>query len=211
MRVKEAKCRICRRLGIKLFLRGEKCLSPKCPMVKRPYPPGLPGKRRKSPPSEYKKELIEKQKLKYWYGLSERQLKKYVKEVLEKRGKVEDVSTLLIQNLEKRLDNVVYRLGFAVSRDQARQLVSHKFFLVNGKPVNIPSFSLKVGDTISLKPQKLKKAIFKDLKERLKKHQVPSWLSLDPEKFEGKVISEPKVEEVAPPVEVSAVFEFYSR
>jgi small subunit ribosomal protein S4 len=211
MRVKEAKCRICRRLGVKLFLRGEKCLSPKCPMVKRPYPPGLPGKRRKSPPSEYKKELIEKQKLKYWYGLSERQLKKYVKEVLEKRGKVEDVSTLLIQNLEKRLDNVVYRLGFAVSRDQARQLVSHKFFLVNGKPVNIPSFSLKVGDTVSLKPQKLKKAIFKDLKERLKKHQVPSWLSLDPEKFEGKVISEPKVEEVAPPVEVSAVFEFYSR
>jgi len=211
MRIKEAKCRICRRLGVKLFLRGEKCLSPKCPMVKRPYPPGLPGKRRKSPPSEYKKELIEKQKLKYWYGLSERQLKKYVKEVLEKRGKVEDVSTLLIQNLEKRLDNVVYRLGFAVSRDQARQLVSHKFFLVNGKPVNIPSFSLKVGDTVSLKPQKLKKAIFKDLKERLKKHQVPSWLSLDLEKFEGKVISEPKVEEVAPPVEVSAVFEFYSR
>ena len=211
MRIKEAKCRICRRLGVKLFLRGEKCLSPKCPMVKRPYPPGLPGKRRKSPPSEYKKELIEKQKLKYWYGLSERQLKKYVKEVLEKRGKVEDVSALLIQNLEKRLDNVVYRLGFAVSRDQARQLVSHKFFLVNGKPVNIPSFSLKVGDTVSLKPQKLKKAIFKDLKERLKKHQVPSWLSLDPEKFEGKVISEPKVEEVAPPVEVSAVFEFYSR
>jgi len=211
MRVKEAKCRICRRLGVKLFLRGEKCLSPKCPMVKRPYPPGLPGKRRKSPPSEYKKELIEKQKLRYWYGLSDRQLKKYVKEVLEKRGKVEDVSTLLIQNLEKRLDNVVYRLGFAVSRDQARQLVSHKFFLVNGKPVNIPSFSLKVGDTVSLKPQKLKKAIFKDLKERLKKHQVPSWLSLDPEKFEGKVISEPKVEEVAPPVEVSAVFEFYSR
>jgi small subunit ribosomal protein S4 len=211
MRIKEAKCRICRRLGVKLFLRGEKCLSPKCPMVKRPYPPGLPGKRRKSPPSEYKKELIEKQKLKYWYGLSERQLKKYVKEVLEKRGKVEDVSALLIQNLEKRLDNVVYRLGFAVSRDQARQLVSHKFFLVNGKPVNIPSFSLKVGDVISLKPQKLKKAIFKDLKERLKKHQVPSWLSLDPEKFEGKVISEPKVEEVAPPVEVSAVFEFYSR
>jgi small subunit ribosomal protein S4 len=211
MRIKEAKCRICRRLGVKLFLKGEKCLSPKCPMVKRPYPPGLPGKRRKSPPSEYKKELIEKQKLRYWYGLSDSQLKKYVREVLEKRGKVEDVSALLIQNLEKRLDNVVYRLGFAVSRDQARQLVSHKFFLVNGKPVNIPSFSLKVGDTISLKPQKLKKAIFKDLKERLKKHQVPSWLFLDSEKFEGKVISEPKVEEVAPPVEVSAVFEFYSR
>jgi small subunit ribosomal protein S4 len=211
MRIKRAKCRICRRLGVKLFLRGERCLSPKCPMVKRPYPPGELGKKRKSPPSEYKKELIEKQKLRYWYGLSDRQLKKYVREVLKKRGKVEDVSTLLIQNLEKRLDNVVYRLGFALSRDQARQLVSHKFFLVNGKPVNIPSFSLKVGDVISLKPQKSKKVIFKDLKEKLKKHPVPSWLSLDPEKLEGKIISEPKVEEVAPPVEVSAVFEFYSR
>jgi small subunit ribosomal protein S4 len=211
MRIKRAKCRICRRLGVKLFLRGEKCLSPKCPMVKRPYPPGQRGKRRPSPPSEYKRELVEKQKLKYWYNLNERQLKKYVKEVLEKRGKVEDASVLLIQNLEKRLDNVVYRLGFALSRDQARQLVSHKFFLVNGKPVNIPSFSLKVGDVISLKPQKSKKVIFKDLKEKLKKHPVPSWLSLDPEKLEGKVIAEPKVEEVAPPVEVSAVFEFYSR
>jgi small subunit ribosomal protein S4 len=211
MRIKRAKCRICRRLGVKLFLRGERCLSPKCPMVKRPYPPGELGKKRKSPPSEYKKELIEKQKLRYWYGLSDRQLKKYVREVLKKRGKVENVSTLLIQNLEKRLDNVVYRLGFALSRDQARQLVSHKFFLVNGKPVNIPSFSLKVGDVISLKPQKSKKVIFKDLKEKLKKHPVPSWLSLDPEKLEGKIISEPKVEEVAPPVEVSAVFEFYSR
>jgi len=205
------KCRICRRIGVKLFLRGERCLSPKCAMVKRPYPPGQKGKRRSTPPSEYKRELTEKQKLKYWYNLEERQLKKYVKEILDKRGKVEDASVLLIQNLEKRLDNVIYRLGFASSRDQARQLVSHKFFLVNGKPVNIPSFFLKVGDVISLKPQKSKKVIFKDLKEKLKKHPVPSWLSLDPEKFEGKVIAEPKVEEVAPPVEVSAIFEYYSR
>jgi small subunit ribosomal protein S4 len=205
------KCRICRRIGVKLFLRGERCLSPKCAMVKRPYPPGQKGKRRSTPPSEYKRELTEKQKLKYWYNLEERQLKKYVKEILDKRGKVEDASVLLIQNLEKRLDNVIYRLGFASSRDQARQLVSHKFFLVNGKPVNIPSFFLKVGDVISLKPQKSKKVIFKDLKEKLKKHPVPSWLSLDPEKLEGKVIAEPKVEEVAPPVEVSAIFEYYSR
>jgi small subunit ribosomal protein S4 len=211
MRIKEAKCRICRRLGVKLFLRGERCFSPKCAMVKRPYPPGQKGKRRPAPPSEYKRELVEKQKLKYWYNLSERQLRKYVKEVLEMRGKVEDASVLLIQNLEKRLDNVVYRLGFAVSRDQARQMVSHNFFLVNGKSVNIPSYRLKVGDVISLKPQKLKKVIFKDLKEKLKRHSVPSWLFLDPEKLEGKIIAEPKVEEIAPPVEVSSVFEFYSR
>jgi small subunit ribosomal protein S4 len=209
--MKKKKCRICRRLGVKLFLRGERCFSPKCAMVKRPYPPGQKRKRRPNPPSEYKRELVEKQKLKNWYNLDERQLKKYVKEILVKRGKVEDASVLLIQNLEKRLDNVVFRLGFANSRLHARQLISHKFFLVNGKSVNIPSFRLKVGDVVSLKPQKLKKVIFKDLKEKLKRQQIPTWLELNAEKFEGKLISEPKVEEIAPPVEVSAIFEFYSR
>jgi small subunit ribosomal protein S4 len=173
MRVKEAKCRICRRLGMKLFLKGEKCFSPKCPMIKRPYPPGNLKKRKPMPPSEYKRELIEKQKLRFWYGLSDRQLKNYVKNVLKNRKKGEDVSALLIQNLEKRLDNVVYHLGFAKSREHARQLVSHKFFLVNGKPVNIPSYILKVGDTISLKDHKLKKVIFKDLKEKLKNRWCP--------------------------------------
>jgi small subunit ribosomal protein S4 len=211
MRVKEAKCRICRRLGMKLFLKGEKCFSPKCPMIKRPYPPGNLKKRKPMPPSEYKRELIEKQKLRFWYGLSDRQLKNYVKNVLKNRKKGEDVSALLIQNLEKRLDNVVYHLGFAKSREHARQLVSHKFFLVNGKPVNIPSYILKVGDTISLKDHKLKKVIFKDLKEKLKKQVVPNWLSLDPEKCEGKVISEPTVEKSVLPIDVPSVFEFYSR
>jgi small subunit ribosomal protein S4 len=211
MRVKEAKCRICRRLGMKLFLKGEKCFSPKCPMIKKPYPPGNLKKRKPMPPSEYKRELIEKQKLRFWYGLSDRQLKNYVKNVLKNRKKGEDVSALLIQNLEKRLDNVVYHLGFAKSREHARQLVSHKFFLVNGKPVNIPSYILKVGDTISLKDHKLKKVLFKDLKEKLKKQVVPNWLSLDPEKCEGKVISEPTVEKSVLPIDVPSVFEFYSR
>jgi small subunit ribosomal protein S4 len=209
--MKNAKCKICRRLGVKLFLRGEKCFSPKCPMVKRPYPPGQKGKRRLSPPSEYARELREKQKLKKWYNLEERQFKKYVKEALAQRGKIEDATVYLIQKLEKRLDNVVFRLGFAPSRVQAKQLVSHGHFLVNGKPVNIPSFSLKVGDVVSLKPQKTKKVIFKDFKSKLKKEKVPSWLSLDVEKLEGKIIGEPKIEEIAPPVEVSAVFEFYSK
>jgi small subunit ribosomal protein S4 len=211
MRVKEAKCRICRRLGMKLFLKGEKCFSPKCPMIKRPYPPGNLKKRKPMPPSEYKRELIEKQKLRFWYGLSDRQLKNYVKNVLKNRKKGEDVSALLIQKLEKRLDNVVYHLGFAKSREHARQLVSHKFFLVNGKPVNIPSYILKVGDMISLKDHKLKKVIFKDLKEKLKKQVVPNWLSLNPEKCEGKVISEPTVEKSVLPIDVPSVFEFYSR
>lgn len=206
-----SKCKICRRLGTKLFLKGEHCLSPKCPMVKRSYPPGVKGKRRKSPPSEYGKELREKQKLKNWYNLGERQFRNYVKKVLAKRGKVEDTAVLLIQLLESRLDNVVFRLGFAQSRTQARQLVSHNFFLVNGKSTNVPSYQLKKGNVISIKPQKINKMIFKNLKNLLQKYKTSSWLQLDVEKLEGKVIGEPKLEEVAPPVEISSIFEFYSR
>lgn len=209
--MKNAKCKICRRLGTKLFLKGERCFSAKCAMVKRPYPPGQKRKRRPSPPSEYAFLLAEKQKLKKWYNLKEKQFKKYVKEILSKRGKVEDATVLLLRNLEKRLDNVVFRLGFVESREKARQLVSHGYFLVNGKSVNIPSFRLKVGDTVSLKSQKQKKVIFKDLKEKLKKHKILSWLSLDLEKLEGKVIAEPQIEEIIPPVQISAIFEFYAK
>ena len=205
------KCKICRRLGVKLFLKGEKCVSPKCPMVKRSYPPGQKGKRRRGPPSEYAKELAEKQKLKNWYNLRERQFKNYVKKVLAERGKVEDASSLLIKMLESRLDNVVFRLGFATSRAQARQLVSHGFFLVNGKPINFPSHQLKKGDVISIKPKKIKKVIFKNLKNLIKKHKVPKWLKLDATKLEGEVIGEPTLEDVMPPVELSSIFEFYSR
>lgn len=204
-------CKICRRLGVKLFLKGERCLTPKCPMVKRPYPPGIKKKRRLPPPSEYGKELREKQKLRNLYNLDERQFKNYVKKILGKRRKVEDASVLLIKILESRLDNLVFRLGFANSRAQARQLVSHGYFLVNGKSVNIPSYQLKKGDIISLKPGKIKKNIFKDLKNLIKKYKTPNWLELDREKLEGKLIGEPSLEEVAPPVEISAIFEFYSR
>ena len=207
----EAKCKICRRAGTKLFLKGEKCLSPKCPMVRRPYPPGQKGKRRPTPLSEYGKQLREIQKLKSWYNLRERQFKKYVKEVLAKRGKVEDLGEILIRLLEKRLDNVIFRLGFATSRPQARQLVNHGHFLVNGRSVNIPSYQVRKGDVISIKPQKAKKANFQNLKNLLKKHTPPSWLKLDLEKLEGEVIGEPTLQEAAPPVEISSIFEYYSR
>jgi small subunit ribosomal protein S4 len=209
--MEKPKCKICRRAGVKLFLKGEKCLSAKCPMIKRPYPPGLPGKRRKGPPSEYARQLREKQKLKAIYGLRERQFKKYVKEVLEKRGKVPDASEALIKILESRLDNVVFRLGFAKSRAQARQLISHSHFMVNNRSVNIPSYQVKKGDVIKLKPQKTKKVIFEQLKILLKNHKPPSWLKLDPEKLEGEVIGEPTLKEVAPPVEISKIFEYYSK
>lgn len=180
-------------------------------MVKRAYPPGQKGKRKPSPLSEYARELREKQKLKNWYNLEERQFKNYIKEALSQRGKVEDATLFLIKNLEKRLDNVVFRLGFSQSRAQARQLVSHGHFLVNGRPVNIPSYRLKIGDVISLKPQKIKKTFFQNLKNLLKKHETQSWLSLDAKKMEGKIISEPKIEEVAPPIEIPVIFEYYSR
>ena len=207
----EKKCRICRRLGVKLFLKGEKCLSPKCPFIKRPYPPGQKGKRRLKRLSEYGRELRERQKLKKWYNLRERQFKKYVKEVLDSREKVEDAASLLIRKLETRLDNVIFRLGLAASRSQARQLVTHGHFLINGKSVNIPSFQVKKGDEIEIKPSSLKIANFKDLKTKLKKHHFPSWLIFDLEKLKGKVIDLPTLEEASPPADISAIFEFYSR
>jgi len=205
------KCKICRRLGAKLFLKGERCFSAKCAMIKRPFPPGPKRKRKGGALSEYGKELREKQRLKRWYNLEEKQFKKYVKQILARRGKAEDATSLLIKNLETRLDNIVFRFGLAASRVQARQLVSHSYFLVNGKPVNIPFYHVKKGDTIAIKPQKAKKIIFQNLVNKLKKYQTPTWLEFDVQKLEGKILKEPMLEEVAPPVEISAIFEYYSR
>ncbi len=207
----DARCKICRRLGVKLFLKGERCLSTKCPMIKRPYPPGEKGKRRRRSFSEFGKELREKQKLRVIYNLGEGQFGNYIKGLLKRKGGIEDISTALIKILELRLDSVVFRLGFASSMSQARQLVSHGFFSVNGRPVNIPSYRLRKGDVISLKKQKTKKAIFKNLKSILKKKEIPSWLKLDIEKLEGRVVGQPVLDEVSPPVEIPTIFEYYSR
>jgi small subunit ribosomal protein S4 len=204
-------CKTCRRLGQKLFLKGDRCFSQKCAMIKRAYAPGLQKKRRGGSPSAYKKSLEEKQTLKKWYGVSERQFKRYVKETLAKMGKVEDVSNELIKRLEQRLDNVIFRLGFAKSRIQARQLVSHSYFLINGKPVNIPSYSVKKGDVISIKEHKKAKGVFKELATELKRKDAPAWLTLNKEKLEAKTIGEPNLDEVKPPAEISSIFEFYSR
>lgn len=209
--MKDSKCKICRRLAIKLFLRGERCLSQKCSMVRKPYPPGPKAKKRTRGLSEYGKELREKQKLKNWYNLEERQLRKYVKEILKARGKVVDAGAALIKTLESRLDNVVFRLGFAPSRTAARQMVSHGHFRVNDKPINIPSYLIKKGDKISLKPSSVKKTIFQKLLPFLKKHNPPSWLKLDVKSLEGKVIDLPNLEEAAPSAELSSIFEFYSK
>jgi len=208
------KCKICRRLGTKLFLKGERCFSPKCTFLRRPYPPGKKKKRRSSL-SEYNKELREKQKLRNWYNLSESQFKNYVKEVFKRRtstsGKSVDAPTLLIQMLESRLDSVVLRMGFSSSRAKARQLVSHGHFLVNGKKVNIPSYNVKVGEKISVSTSSNKKGVFKNTVEKIKKEQMPSWVSVNPQKLEGELKSLPSLEEISPPVEIPMIFEFYSR
>ncbi len=205
------KCKICRRMGAKLFLKGEKCFSAKCPMIRRPYPPGMKPKKAKGGLTEYGKELREKQKLKNWYGLREKQFKNYVKEVFKKRKEGENMADLLIEKLESRLDNVVFRLGFSLSRVQARQFVSHGHFLVNGKKVNIPSYQVRKGDKISLSKKAKEKTIFKNISSVLKKQKLPSWLKIDLEKIEGEVIGRPSFQETAPPAEISSIFEFYSR
>jgi len=206
-----SKCKICRRLGVKLFLKGERCFSQKCPMIKRPYPPGQKRKRRARALSEYGKELREKQKLKSWYNLGERQFRKYVKEILSQKQKREDAATLLIRKLENRLDNVIFRLGLAPSRAKARQLISHRHFSVNGKIVNIPSFEVKKGDKITISPKSEKKTVFQNLPTLLKKYKSPSWLKLNVEKLKGEVTGLPSLEEAAPPAEISLIFEYYSK
>src|SRR3989338_2549631 len=176
-----------------------------------PAPVAIKNKKREKTASEYKKSLQEKQTLKRLYGLSEKQFKRYVKESLQKTQRVENVSDELIKRLERRLDNVVFRLGVAKSRSHARQLVNHAYFLINGKPVNIPSFQVDKGDTIAIKESKKKKDVFKELATTLKKTEPPKWLKFNKEKWEAETVGYPSLAEVNPPVEISLVFEFYSR
>jgi len=204
------KCKICRRAGEKVFLKGEKCFSVKCPVTRRSYPPGPKSKKRKKGLSEYGKELREKQKLKFWYGLGERQFKNYVKDILSKRGK-ENTELSLIKKLESRLDNVIFKLGFTNSRAQARQLTTHGHFRVNGKKITYPSYQTKKGDVLSLNPNALKKNAFQNLKIKIKNYTAPAWLELKKDVLEGKVANEPTMEEAAPPAEISAILEYYSR
>jgi len=206
-----AKCKICRRLGEKLFLKGDKCMSAKCAMVKRPFAPGQKAKKRRSALTEFGREMREKQKAKKWYNISELQFKKYVFEVMENRGKGVDVVSSLIQKLESRLDNIVFRMGWAKSRSQARLLVTHGHFLVNGKKVDVPSYRTKANDVISVRAGSKGKENLKDLAGVMKKYSLPKWLSFDENKLEGKIIRLPSAEDIQVPAEISSIFEHYSR
>ncbi|MBW6440852.1 30S ribosomal protein S4 [Patescibacteria group bacterium] len=201
-----AKCKKCRREGKKIFLKGERCFSVKCAMVKRPYAPGQHGQARRMGLSEYGTQLREKQKVKRTYGLMEKQFRKYYDMASSMKG---NTGVLLSTLLERRMDNVVFRLGLGESRNHARQLVNHGHFLLNGVKTDIPSCLLKEGDIISIKNDK--GVFFQNLKNTLKNHQTPSWLALDLKKMEGKVVSTPVLDEIDVNSNIHLIIEFYSK
>lgn len=203
------KCRLCRRAGEKLFLKGERCFSQKCAMVRRPTPPGAHGAKKVRSASEFGRQLAMKQKIKRIYGVMERQFRHHFQDAQKRHGVV---GNELMGRLERRLDNAVYRLGFAPSRALARQLVSHKSFLVNGRRADIPSFEVKVGDVIAVKMAKRGNVYFKNLAETIvNKKDVPAWLSLDAAALEGKVTGLPSRNDVEVNVDPQMVVEYYSK
>jgi small subunit ribosomal protein S4 len=208
----DKKCKICRRAGEKLFLRGERCFSAKCAMNTRAYPPGKldSEKKHKSPVSEYGQQMKEKQKIKNIYGISEKQFVSYVKNSEKNVKNTKIAPTLAIYlALESRLDNVVFRMGLAKSRALARQIVSHGHILVNGKKINIPSHKVRVEDIIAIREGSKVNKLFSDLANKLKDFNAPSWISLDIAKGEAKINSLPK--EVEAGFDFAKVLEFYNK
>lgn len=206
-RYTDAVCRLCRRQGMKLFLKGDKCFTPKCPVERRSYAPGEHGQRRRKV-SEYGVQLKEKQKIKNIYGVLERQFRKTFEEAERKPGITGDN---LLQLLESRLDNVVYRLGWAASRAEARQLVRHGHFALRGRKTDIPSALVKVGDPISVREGSRDAEYFQAVIPSMAKKTVPKWLSLDPDAMTGRVLAMPSREEIDTNVSEQLVVEFYSR
>jgi len=203
------KCKQCRRAGEKLFLKSDRCKSTKCAMVKKNYPPGAHGTKRASKQSNYGIQLAEKQKLKRQYNLLEKQFKITFKRAKKQTG---DVGKNFLQLLEQRLDNVIYRSGLAASRNEARQLVSHNHFIVNGKKVNIPSFQVEKGNIIEIKDKSKKSKIFNQTSQKLKNYVTPSWMNLDAIKLSVKILHEPKEEDLKNiKINMQMIVEYYSR
>ena len=202
-------CKICRRFDQKLFLKGDKCFTAKCPLARKSSNTKRSDKRRRKV-SEYGRQLAEKQKLRFFYGLKEKQFHRYIDKAL-RRPSQGNRDQFLIQELEGRLDNIVYRLGLADSRGRARQLVSHGHFLVNGKKVDRPSYQLKPGVKIAVREKSKKMALFQEVGERLKKREGSTWLEINPQGLEGGILRWPTLEEVNPPANILTIFEFYSR
>ncbi|WP_267926685.1 30S ribosomal protein S4 [Desulfolithobacter dissulfuricans] len=203
-----ASCRMCRRENLKMFLKGDRCYSDKCSFERRSYAPGQHGQARFRKQSNYAIQLREKQKVKHMYGMLEGQFRRYF--YMADRAKGVTGENLLVM-LERRLDNTVYRLGFACSRDQARQLIRHNHFLVNGKKVNIPSFQVSVGDEISLREKSRKNEMITDNIEGAARRGIPSWLELDQANFKGTVKALPSRDEITMPIQEQLIVELYSK
>lgn len=203
-----AKCKLCRREGEKLMLKGDRCNTPKCALTKRNYPPGMHGPKGRGRQSGYSTQLREKQKAKRIYNLLEKQFALSFKRAIKQKG---DTGENLMKILETRLDNVVYRLGMAPSRAQARTLVSHGHFQVNGKKVNIPSFNVKTGDIVKIKKSSQTSKQFSGLAEKLKTVEIPGWLNLDVKDLSAKVLGQPSKENFESKVNTQMIVEFYSK
>jgi small subunit ribosomal protein S4 len=201
-------CRICRRENVKLFLKGDRCYSDKCAFDRRSYPPGEHGERRGRKTSDYGIQLREKQKIKRIYGLSEKQFHLFFERAERQKG---ITGTNLLVALERRLDNVVFRLGFASSRAQARQLVQHSHFLVNGKKVNIPSYEVKVGDSVAVRERSRSMQLIQDSMDAVVRRGLPQWLDLEKENLKGMVKNLPVREDLTMPMQEQLVVELYSK
>lgn len=205
-RYTESVCRQCRREGQKLFLKGDRCYGEKCAVSVRPFPPGQHGQGRRRKESEYGLQLREKQKARRIYGVLESQFRKYYEKAVREKGVTGEN---MLRYLERRLDNVAYRLGFGVSRAMARQMVNHGHVTVNGKKVDIPSFQVKVGDVISVKNSSRDIPVFKTLRENGK--TTPKWLELEADVLTGKVVALPSREDIDQNIEEHLIVEMYSR
>ncbi len=207
-RYTEAKCKLCRREGMKLYLKGERCYASSCAMERRPYPPGEHGRRRGRKPSDYKLQLREKQKVRSIYGVLERQFRLYYVEANRRSG---PTGENLFNLLEKRLDNVVYRLGLAPSRDAARQLVCHKHVLVDDRVCDIPSMQVRLGQMVSIRPKSRNiPMVVEAVKNTARRERLP-FVAMDAQNLSGKLIAEPRLSDLPVPIQANLIVELYSK
>jgi small subunit ribosomal protein S4 len=201
-------CRLCRRENLKLFLKGDRCYGDKCAFERRPYAPGQHGQRRGGKPSDYRVQLREKQKVKRIYGVLEKQFRGHYSRADRQKG---ITGTNLLVFLEARLDNIVYRMGFANSRNQARQMVRHNHFLVNNKKANVPSYQVRPGDVVEVKEKSRKISQLLEAMETVVRRGIPNWIEVEKEKFKGTLKGLPNREDITMPIQEQLIIELYSK
>ena len=201
-------CRLCRREDLKLFLKGDRCYGDKCSFERRSYAPGQHGQRRAGKYSDYRVQLREKQKVKRIYGVLEKQFRGYYNRAERRKG---ITGTNLLVLLESRLDNIAYRMGFVSSRNQARQLVRHSHFLVNGKKVNIPSYQVKPGDVVEVREKSRTLAVITEAMETVVRRGIPNWIEVDKDNFRGTLKALPNREDLTMPIQEQLIIELYSK